>query len=158
MRTKPCGRMWSRKRVRNSLTDRGKGFCLLPSAESRQRKVTWPSAKETRRWLEMATRWVSRPRYCSTYPGPPKGGSTREGKVHIFHLDSPDEPSDVETLTTEYAKTMDIGPKTHNLFLSTADFAEASAPSAEHPHPSRRPIPGTFHVLIYGRWRLGTNC
>ena len=23
-----------------------------------QRKVTWPSAKETRRWLEMATRWV----------------------------------------------------------------------------------------------------
>ena len=28
---------------------------------------------------------------------------------------------------------MDIGPKTHNIFLSTADFAEASAPSAEHP-------------------------
>jgi hypothetical protein len=53
---------------------------------------------------------------------------------------------------------MDIDPKTHNIFLSTADFAEAPASSAEHPHPSRRPIPGTFHVLIYGRWRLGTNC
>jgi len=78
--------------------------------------------------------------------------STREGKVHIFHLDSPDKLSDVETLTTEYgAKTMDIDPKTHNIFLSTADFAEAPAPTAEHPHPSRRPIPGTFHVLIYGR-------
>ena len=32
--------------------------------------------------------------------------STREGKVHIFHLDSPDKLSEVETLTTEYgAKT-----------------------------------------------------
>jgi len=69
------------------------------------------------------------------------------------------QTSDGETLTTEYgAKTMDIDPKTHNIFLSTADFAEAPASSAEHPHPSRRPIPGTFHVLIYGRWRLGTNC
>jgi hypothetical protein len=49
MRTKPCGRMCSKKRHRNSWTDRGKNFCLLWSAESRQRKVTWPSTKETRR-------------------------------------------------------------------------------------------------------------
>ena len=33
-----------------------RNFCSLLWAESRQRKVTWPSAKETRRWLEMATR------------------------------------------------------------------------------------------------------
>ena len=47
MRTKPCGRMCSKKRHRNSSTDRGSNFCLLWSAESRQRKVTWPSVRET---------------------------------------------------------------------------------------------------------------
>jgi len=33
-------------------------FCSLLCAESRQRKVTLSSVNETRRWLEMATRWV----------------------------------------------------------------------------------------------------
>ena len=45
MRTKPCGRMCSKKRDRNSSTDSGSNFCLLWSAESRQRKVTWPSSE-----------------------------------------------------------------------------------------------------------------
>jgi hypothetical protein len=31
-------------------------FCSLLCAESRQRNVTFPSANETRRWLEIATR------------------------------------------------------------------------------------------------------
>jgi hypothetical protein len=78
--------------------------------------------------------------------------STREGKVHIFHEDSPDKLSEVETVTTEFgAKTMGIDPKTHNLFLTTADFGPAPAPTAARPHPSPAPIPGTFHVLIYGK-------
>jgi hypothetical protein len=78
--------------------------------------------------------------------------STREGKIHIFHEDSPDKLSEVETVKTEYgAKTMDIDPKTHNLFLTTADFGPAPAPTAARPHPNPAPIPGTFHVLIYGR-------
>ena len=58
MRTKPLGRMCSKKRHKNSSSDRDSNFCWLWSEELRQRKVTWPSAKETRRWLEMATRWV----------------------------------------------------------------------------------------------------
>jgi hypothetical protein len=78
--------------------------------------------------------------------------STREGKVHIFHEDSPDKLGEVETVKTEYgAKTMDIDPKTHNLFLTTADFGPAPAPTAARPHPNPAPIPGTFHVLIYGK-------
>src|ERR1700736_5401456 len=49
--------------------------------------------------------------------------STRAGKLHVFHEDSPDKFSEVETIDTEYgAKTMNIDPKTHNLFLTTADF------------------------------------
>ena len=34
----------------------GHQFCSLLCAESRQRNVTFPSANETRRWLEIATR------------------------------------------------------------------------------------------------------
>ena len=78
--------------------------------------------------------------------------STREGMVHVFHEDSPDKFSEAETIKTEYgAKTMGLDTKTHNLFLDTADFGPAPAPTAERPHPQRPAIQGTFHVLLYGK-------
>jgi DNA-binding beta-propeller fold protein YncE len=78
--------------------------------------------------------------------------STREGMVHVFHEDSPDKFSEAETIKTEYgAKTMGLDTKTHNLFLDTADFGPAPAPTADRPHPNRAAIQGTFHVLVYGR-------
>jgi len=78
--------------------------------------------------------------------------STRVGKLHIFHEDSPDKLTEVETVTTEFgAKTMGFDPKTHNLFLATADFGAPPAPTQKNPHPERKAIPGTFRVLIYGR-------
>ena len=78
--------------------------------------------------------------------------STRDGMVHVFHEDSPDKFSEAETIKTEFgAKTMGLDTKTHNLFLDTADFGPAPAPTADRPHPSRPPIQGTFHVLVYGR-------
>jgi len=58
MRTNPGGNRWSRKRRRNSSTGRVMSLFLLPWAESRQRKVTLPSARATSLLLEMATRWV----------------------------------------------------------------------------------------------------
>jgi DNA-binding beta-propeller fold protein YncE len=78
--------------------------------------------------------------------------ATRAGNIHVFHEDSPDKLTEVETVKTEYgAKTMNIDPKTHNLFLTTADFGPAPAATKENAHPSRKPIPGTFRVLVYGR-------
>jgi hypothetical protein len=78
--------------------------------------------------------------------------STRAGKLHIFHEDSPDKLSEVETLTTEYgAKTMNIDPKTHNLFLVTSDFGAPGPPTKKHPKPERAATPGTFRLLVYGR-------
>lgn len=78
--------------------------------------------------------------------------STREGKIHIYHEDTPDKFSEVETVNTEYgAKTMAVDPKTHNLFLTTADFGQPPAPTKERPNPQRPPIPGTFRVLVYGK-------
>src|SRR5262249_12901923 len=70
--------------------------------------------------------------------------STREGIVHIFHEDSPSKLSEVQKLKTEpYAKTMALDPKTHNIYLSTVDFTGVGN--------ERKPKPGTFHLLIYGR-------
>src|SRR5437016_12090108 len=78
--------------------------------------------------------------------------STREGKVHVFHEDSPDKFSPAENIKTEVgAKTMGLDTKTHNIFVDTADFAPAPAPTAEQPHPRGAAIPGTFRVLVYGR-------
>jgi DNA-binding beta-propeller fold protein YncE len=78
--------------------------------------------------------------------------STREGMVHIFHEDSPDKFSVVDTVKTEFgAKTMGLDTKTHNVFVDTADFGPPPAATAERPHPQPAPVLGTFHVLVYGR-------
>ena len=78
--------------------------------------------------------------------------STREGMIHVFHEDSPDKFSVVETVKTEYgAKTMGLDTKTHNLFVDTADFGPAPAPTPQRPHPQPAAIIGTFRVLVYGR-------
>jgi hypothetical protein len=78
--------------------------------------------------------------------------STREGVVHIYHEDSPDKITEVETVKTEYgAKTMQIDTKTHNFFTSTSDFDPPAAPTEKVPHPLPRSKPGNFRVLVYGR-------
>ena len=77
--------------------------------------------------------------------------STGDGTLHIFHEDSADKLSPVETVTTEYgAKTMALDPKTHNLLVDTADF-DAPVDNGKGRGPQRRAKPGTFHLLIYGR-------
>jgi DNA-binding beta-propeller fold protein YncE len=78
--------------------------------------------------------------------------STREGVIHIFHEDTPDKFSTVEVVKTEVgAKTMALDPKTHRVFVDTTDFGAPPAPTPERPHPNPAPIPGTFHLLVYGR-------
>ena len=78
--------------------------------------------------------------------------STREGKLHIFHEDSPDKYSVVQTVNTEYgAKTMGLDTKTHNVFVDTADFGPPAASAAGRSRPGRRTVPGTFRILVYGR-------
>src|ERR1700730_1730537 len=78
--------------------------------------------------------------------------STREGTIHIFHEDSPDKLSPVETVKTEFgAKTMALDPKTHNLLVDTSDFDWPGPATGKQPNPPRRAKPGTFRLLIYGR-------
>jgi hypothetical protein len=76
--------------------------------------------------------------------------ATREGTLHIFHEDSPNKLSEVETIKTQFgAKTMGLDPKTHKLFLTTSDFGPAPAPTEKQPNPQPVATPGTFRLLIY---------
>lgn len=78
--------------------------------------------------------------------------STREGNIHIFHEDSPDQYSVVDTVKTQFgAKTMGLDTKTHNLFLDTTDFGPAPASTGGRSSQQQVAIRGSFHVLIYGR-------
>ena len=79
--------------------------------------------------------------------------STRDGNIHVFHEDSPDQYSVVDTVKSQVgAKTMGLDAKTHNLYLDTADFGEPPVPTAERPRPQQPPaVLGTFRVLVYGR-------
>jgi DNA-binding beta-propeller fold protein YncE len=73
--------------------------------------------------------------------------STRTGMLHVFHEDSPDNLTPIDEVKTEYgAKTMGLDPKTHNLFLVTADFTPPNGPNGD-----RKASRGTARVLIYGR-------
>ncbi len=78
--------------------------------------------------------------------------ATRAGMLHIYHEDSPDKLSEVEEVKTEYgAKTLQVDPKTHNVFLTTSDFNPPAAPTETQPRPLATAKPGNFHVLVYGR-------
>ena len=78
--------------------------------------------------------------------------ATREGTLHIFHEDSPDKLTLVETIKTEFgAKTMGLDPKTHKLFLTTSDFGPAPPATDKQPNPQPVATPGTFRLLIYGK-------
>src|SRR5690348_17529888 len=55
----------------------------------------------------------------------------------LYHEDSPDKLSEVESVKTEYgAKTNQVDPKTHRVFLTTSDFNPPAAPTEKQPHRS----------------------
>ena len=75
--------------------------------------------------------------------------STGDGKIHVFHENSPNQFSALETISTEFgAKTMALDPKTHNLLVDTADF---TTPAGGGSNARPVPKPGTFRLLVYGR-------
>lgn len=75
-----------------------------------------------------------------------------DGTLTIIHEDTPDKFSVVQTLSTQRgARTMTLDPKTHKVFLITAEFGPPPAPTAERPHPRPSIVPGSFTLLIVGK-------
>ena len=52
--------------------------------------------------------------------------------------------------TQKGARTITVNTKTHKLYLPTAEYNEAPAPTTENPHPRASVKPGTFIVLEVG--------
>ncbi|HEV7843234.1 MAG TPA: hypothetical protein VGO69_06025 [Pyrinomonadaceae bacterium] len=78
--------------------------------------------------------------------------SNGDGTLTLMHEDSPDKYSVVENITTQRgARTMALDPKTHKVYLVTAEFGPPPPPTQERPHPRPSIVPGSFTLLILGR-------
>ncbi len=78
--------------------------------------------------------------------------STGDGTLTAVHEDSPDKYTVVDNVQTQRgARTMEVDPKTHNVFTVTAEFGPM--PTDVKPGERRRPpmIPGSFTLLVFGQ-------
>lgn len=77
--------------------------------------------------------------------------TANNGSVTVIHQDSPDKYSMVENVKTpSRATTLALDPKTHRVYLSTAEFGPAPDPTPVAPHPAPPMLPDTFMVLVLG--------
>jgi YVTN family beta-propeller protein len=76
--------------------------------------------------------------------------SNGDGTLTVIHEDSPTQFSVVENVQSERgARTMALDPTTHDVFLVTAQVERIPNPPP-HTRPFRM-VPGTFHLLIFGK-------
>jgi DNA-binding beta-propeller fold protein YncE len=74
------------------------------------------------------------------------------GTLTVVHEDSPDKFSVLEEVPTQMgARTMALDPKTHEVYLVTAEFTPPPAPTVDNPHPRGGMVPDSFVVLVFGR-------
>jgi DNA-binding beta-propeller fold protein YncE len=75
--------------------------------------------------------------------------SNGDGTLTVVHEDSPNQFSLAQTVKTEYgARTMAVDTKTHRVFMPSADWGPAAAPTPSNPNPRRPMVPGSFRVLV----------
>jgi len=78
--------------------------------------------------------------------------SNGEGSLTVVQEISSTEFKVLETIPTELgARTIAYDSKTQHVFLSTAQYGPAPAPTADNPNPRPSVVSGTFMVLEYGR-------
>ena len=75
--------------------------------------------------------------------------SCGDGTITIAREEAPDKLTVLQTLKTERgARTMALDPKTHRIYLPTAQLAPAPSPGAS---PARASVvPNTLKLLVYG--------
>lgn len=78
--------------------------------------------------------------------------SCGDGTLTVVHEDSPDKFHVAETVTTQRgARTMALDPKTHDIYLVTAQFGPPPAATAQQPHPRPTMVPDSFVVLVVSK-------
>lgn len=77
--------------------------------------------------------------------------SQGDGTLTIVHEDSPDKFTPVDSVQTQRgARTMALDTKTHKVFLVTAEFGPAPAPTPQQPRTRPPMVPGSFTLLVFG--------
>lgn len=72
-----------------------------------------------------------------------------DGSLTVVKQEGADKYAVVETVKTERsARTLALDNKTHNLFLSVAEFGATPGATPENPHPRPKIVSGSFHVLV----------
>lgn len=75
--------------------------------------------------------------------------SNGDGTLTVIHEDTPDKYTVVENVPTEIgARALEVDPKTHNVYLVTADL-KPTPPTADNPRPYPTVLPGTLRLLIF---------
>lgn len=73
------------------------------------------------------------------------------GTLTIAHEDSPAKFTVLQNLATaDGARTMELDPKSHRVYLVTADRTPGK-PTADNLHPRPVPVPGSFRLMVLGR-------
>jgi hypothetical protein len=76
--------------------------------------------------------------------------SNGEGTLTIIREESPTIFTVLDSITTQRgARTMTIDPKTHAVFLPTADYGPTPQPTADQPRPRPIVLPNTFIILKF---------
>jgi DNA-binding beta-propeller fold protein YncE len=78
--------------------------------------------------------------------------SNGDGTLTVIHEDTPDKYSVIQTVATQKgARTLALDPKTHRIYLVSAEFGPPPAPTPDRPHPRPSIVPGSFALLIVGK-------
>jgi DNA-binding beta-propeller fold protein YncE len=78
--------------------------------------------------------------------------SNGEGTLTVIKQESADRYAVLETIpTVRGARTMELDPATHHVFVISAEFGPAPAPTKDQPRPRPSIVPGTFMVLEFAR-------
>jgi DNA-binding beta-propeller fold protein YncE len=78
--------------------------------------------------------------------------SNGEGTLTVVHEDSPDKFTVLENVPTQRgARTMALDPRTHQVYLVTADFAPTPPAVPGQPRPRPAVLPNSFVVLAVGK-------
>jgi YVTN family beta-propeller protein len=74
--------------------------------------------------------------------------SNGDGTITVIGRSGNDGYAVVGTIATQRgAKTMALNPETHHLYLPTAEYGKAPAPTPDHPRPKAAVVSGSFMVL-----------
>ncbi|HKM89941.1 MAG TPA: YncE family protein [Candidatus Acidoferrales bacterium] len=75
-----------------------------------------------------------------------------DGELTVVHEDSKEKFSVVENVPTQRgARTMALDPKSHEVYLVTAEFGPRPEPTKDNPRPRPPMLPDSFVVLVFAR-------